>query len=206
MLATYYFTKWAKAKAYAQINASHLTLFVQRKFICRFGVPHSIVSNNGPQFINKLFQQFCTEYGIKNVNSSPWYPQSNGQAEVINKTLLCCLKKRLKSIKGKWVDELPIAPWAYHTTPKQPTEETPYALAFGSEALIPIESGLETLHTCDTSVLSQALGELKEKREQAAIKMVAYYRQAFHQREKIIKPRAFKRGDLSFNVLSRREK
>ena len=98
--------------------------------------------------------------------------------------------------KGKWVDELPIVIWAYCTTPKQPTGETPYALVFGAEALIPIEFRLETLHTNDTSELSQALDEFEEKRDRATIKMAEYYHQTFRQREKLIKPRAFSKGDL----------
>ena len=56
--------------------------------------------------------------------------------------------------KGKWVDKLPITLWAYRTTQEQPTRETSYALAFGVEALIPVKSGLDTLHTSDTSELS----------------------------------------------------
>ena len=62
------------------------------------------------------------------------------------------------------MDKLPIALWAYHTTLKQPIGETPYALAFGVEALIPIESGLEIMSIDDTSELSHTLDELEEKR------------------------------------------
>ena len=90
-------------------------------------------------------------------------PQS--KAEVMNKTLLGYLKKRLTTTKGKWVDELPIALWAYRTTPKQPTGETPYAFAFGAEALIPFKSGLKTLRINDTFEPSKALDELEEKRD-----------------------------------------
>ena len=93
LVATDYFTKWAEAEAYVQIKAMKLTQFVQRNIMCRFRVPYSIVSDNGPQFISKPYQQFCTEYGIKNIYSTPRYLQSNGQAKVMNKTLLGYLKK-----------------------------------------------------------------------------------------------------------------
>ena len=62
--------------------------------------------------------------------------------------------------------------------------------------MIPIESRLETLRTCDTFELSHSLDELKEKRDRAAIRTAKYYRLAFRQREKIIKPKAFNKGDL----------
>ena len=106
---------------------------------------------------SRPFLQFCTKYGIKNAYSTPRYPQSNGQAEVTNKTLLYYLKKRLTTTKGKWVDELPIILWAYRTTPKWPTGKTPYAHAFGAKALIPVKSGLKTLRINEASELSQAL-------------------------------------------------
>ena len=109
-----------------------------------------------------------------NVYSLPRYPQSNGQIEVMNKTLLRYLKKCLTPTKGKWVDELPIALWSYRTTPRQPTGETPYALAFGVKAWIPIESGLDPLHSNNPIELLQALEELEEKRERAAIRMAKY--------------------------------
>ena len=74
LVAMDYFTKWAKAEAYAQVKATQLVQFVQKNIVHPFGVPHSIVSNNGPQFISKPFKQFCTKYGIKNVYSTPRYP------------------------------------------------------------------------------------------------------------------------------------
>ena len=114
----------------------------------------------------------------------------------MNKTLLGYLKKRLTRAKSKWVDELPIGLRAYRTTLKQPTEETPYALAFGTEALILVEFRLENLCINDTFKLSQVLDELKEKRDRAFIRITEYHRRAFRQREKIIKPRVSSKGDL----------
>ena len=55
LVATDYFIKWAKAEAYAHITTVHLIQFLQRNIMCKFGVPHSLVSYNGPQFISKAF-------------------------------------------------------------------------------------------------------------------------------------------------------
>ena len=54
---------------------------------------------------------------IEFYNSTLAYPQSNGQAEASNKTILDGLKKRLEKAKGKWAEELPSVLWAYQTTP-----------------------------------------------------------------------------------------
>ena len=67
--------------------------------MCRFGIPESIVTDNGPQFDSRVYRNFCNELKIKNLYLTPRYPQSNGQAEASNKTLLSALKKRLHSVK-----------------------------------------------------------------------------------------------------------
>ena len=74
---------------------------------------NSLISDNGLQFNSKAFCEFCSDLGIKNRYSTPAYPQSNGQAEAINKTIVNGLKKRLDDAKGKWAKELPSVLWAY---------------------------------------------------------------------------------------------
>ncbi|RVW26969.1 hypothetical protein CK203_098766 [Vitis vinifera] len=59
-----------------------------------------------------------------------------------NKTLITALKKRLEQAKGKWVEELPGVLWAYRTTPGRPRGNTPFALAYGMDVVIPTEIGL----------------------------------------------------------------
>ncbi|CAL9018255.1 unnamed protein product [Prunus brigantina] len=48
-----------------------------------------------------------------------------------------CLKRRLEQRKGKWSEELPNVLWAYNTTKRKPTGESPFSLAYGTEAIIP---------------------------------------------------------------------
>ena len=71
------------------------------------------MSDNGKQFENPKFMDFCAELRIKNYYSSPAHPQSNGQAEVTIRTLKAALKTKLKDLKGKWVEYLPDVLWAY---------------------------------------------------------------------------------------------
>ena len=68
--------------------------------------------DNGKQFDNPKFRDFCAELGIKNYYSSPAQPQSNGQAEVTIRTLKVALKTKLEDLKGKWVEYLPEVLWA----------------------------------------------------------------------------------------------
>ena len=99
-----YFTKWAKAEPLATITEQKVRNFVWRSIICKFGIPRALVSDNGKQFDNPKFRDFCAELGIKNYYSSPAHSQSNGQAEVTIRTLKAALKTKLENLKGKWVE------------------------------------------------------------------------------------------------------
>ena len=101
-----------------------------------------LVSDNGKQFDNSAFRDFCSELGIKNNYSSPAHSQANGQVEVTNWTLLKIIKTRLEGAKGIWPDELPSVLWVYRTTARTPTGETPFRLAYGADVVIPAEVGL----------------------------------------------------------------
>ena len=72
-----------------------------------------LISNNGKQFDNKAFREYCCNLGITNRCLSPAYPQSNGQAEATTKTIVNGLKKMLEGAKGTWTEELPNVLWAY---------------------------------------------------------------------------------------------
>ncbi|KAL5565321.1 hypothetical protein UlMin_028485 [Ulmus minor] len=101
-----------------------------------------IVTDNGSQFISFEFQDFCKEWGIQLSFSTPRYPQANGQVESTNKTVINIIKRRLEKAKGLWADELPGVLWAYRTTAKTSTGQTPFSLAYGTEAVIPVECGI----------------------------------------------------------------
>ena len=103
-----------------------------KNVICHFGVPKEIVTDNGSQLISFDFQDFYKKWGIKISFSTPRYPQANGQAESTNKTIINIMKRRLEKAKGLWEDKLPGVLWAYRTTAKTSTGETPFSLACGT--------------------------------------------------------------------------
>ena len=131
-----------EAQPLATITEKSICSFVWRNIICRYGIPRVLVSDNGKQFDNSAFRDFCLELGIKNHYSSPAHPQANGQVEVTNRTLLKIIKTRLEGAKGIWLDELPSVLWAYRAIARTPTRETPFRLAYGTDAIIPTEIGL----------------------------------------------------------------
>ncbi|XP_058215685.1 uncharacterized protein LOC131326817 [Rhododendron vialii] len=140
-------TEWVEAEPLVTTTETDVRRFVWRNIVTRFGVPYAIVSNNGSQFVGKELTGLCAEFGIRFFNSTPSYPQGNGQAEATNKTVCAGIKRRLDSKRGKWAEELPRVLWAYRSTPRRSTGQTPFAMAFGMEAVIPLESRFPTLRT-----------------------------------------------------------
>ena len=69
-----YFTKWVEAEALTTITEKNIRNFVWRNIVCRYRIPRVLVSDNGRQFENNAFRDFCSELGIKNHYSSPAYP------------------------------------------------------------------------------------------------------------------------------------
>ncbi|KAL5564101.1 hypothetical protein UlMin_027265 [Ulmus minor] len=115
--------------------------------ICRFGIPHSLVSDNGTQFDLVGLKKLCSDLGIHKHFSSVAHPQSNGQVKAVNKTIKNNLERKLNGAKGAWVDELPRVLWAYCTTSRTSTNETPFSMTYGTEAMVPTEIGESLFRT-----------------------------------------------------------
>ena len=207
IVAVDYFTKWAEAEPLATITEQKIHNFVWRNIICRFGIPRALVSDNGKQFDNAKFRDFCPELEIKNYYLSPAHPQSNGQAEVTIRTLNATLKTKLEDLKGELVEYLLEVLWAYRTTRRSATQETPFALAFGTEVVAPVEVGLKSPRIELGSIehndeaLRLNLDLLDEKREQVRKRMKDYQRKTTRYYNQKVKPKSYKPGDLVLKKL-----
>ena len=144
---------------------------------------------------------------MKNYYSSPAHPQSNGQAEVTIKTIKTALKTKLEDLKGKWTEYLPEVLWAYRTTCKTATRETPFALAFDTEVVAPVEIGLKSprieLASVDQNeeALRLNMDLLDEKREQVLQRTEDYQRKTVKYYNQKVKPRSYKPCDLVLKKL-----
>ena len=141
-MAVDYFTKWVEAEALAKIREMDVKKYVWRNILTQFRVPESLMSNNGLEFYNRAFREYCSDLGIKNRYSTTTYPQSNSQAEATNKAIVNGLKRRLEGSKGRWAKELPNVLWAYRTTSRRSLSETHFSLTYGAKAIMPAKVNL----------------------------------------------------------------
>ncbi|KAL0374129.1 UNVERIFIED_CONTAM: Retrovirus-related Pol polyprotein from transposon gypsy [Sesamum radiatum] len=171
-------------------------------FAKRFGIPRILILDNGTQFQGKAITSWCKELKIQQNFTVVGNPRANGQTEVTNRTLLQHLKTRLKGAKSSWVEELPGVLWAYRTTPRSSTGETPFCLVYGTEAIIPAEIGEETLRVTQYDA-EKNQGErefdlmvIEEKRDAAHARILHHKGLMMRSYNRKIKPGCFQVGDL----------
>jgi transposase InsO family protein len=119
--------------------------FMQEHIIYWFGVHQTLTTDQGPSFMSQQFREFMESMKIKLLNSSPYYVQTNGQAEASNKVLIKIIKKRIKDNPRRWHEKLSEALWAHRTSRHGAMKVTPFELVCGQEAVLPVEIDLQSL-------------------------------------------------------------
>jgi hypothetical protein len=82
-----YFTKWVEAMPTFLNDGHTVALFLFNHIITHFCVPRTIFTDHGAHFKNQMMSELHVKLGFRHENSSPYYPQANGQVEAINKVL-----------------------------------------------------------------------------------------------------------------------
>jgi transposase InsO family protein len=142
LLAIDKFSKWVEVCPITNLRAEQAVTFFT-DIVYRFGVPNSIITDNGSQFTGRKFLEFCDKFHIHVDWAVVAHPQTNGQVERANGMILQGLKPRIfdrlnKSGK-KWLQELPVVVWSLKTTPSKDTGFTPFFLVYGAEAILPTD-------------------------------------------------------------------
>nr|GFA28314.1 reverse transcriptase domain-containing protein [Tanacetum cinerariifolium] len=204
IVAMDYFTKWIEAKAVAMITGGQVKKFVWDNIVCRFGISGEIISDNGKQFADNPFKDWCDKLNITQRFASVKHPQYNGLVERANRSLGEGIKARLREGNKNWMEELPHVLWAHRTMIKSSHGDTPFSLTYGTEAVIPTEIGMPAYRTAAVDVVNNDeelrlnLDLLEERRERAAVcearaksKMMKYYNAR-------VRGVAFKPGDFVY--------
>ena len=211
VVAIDYYTKWVEAEPLSEITEARTTSFVWKNIVCRFGIPHSLVSDNGTQFDSAGLKKLCAELGIKKHFASVAHPQSNGQVEAVNKTIKRNLERKLEGLKNAWVEELPRVLWAYRTTSRTATGETPFSMTYGTEAVLPVEVGEPSFRTTQFNPevndqgLALNLDLIEIKRDEAAIRVRANQAAAARSYNPRVRVRRFETGDLVLKKVAQKQ-
>jgi hypothetical protein len=120
-------------------DASYISDLFFKEIVRLHGIPRTIVSDRDVKFFSYFWKTLWGKLGIKLLFSTTCHPQTNGQTEVVNRTLsslLCAIiKKNLKT----WEDWLPHVEFAYHRSIHSATKFSPFEIVCGFNPLSPLD-------------------------------------------------------------------
>ncbi|GJX65564.1 reverse transcriptase domain-containing protein [Tanacetum coccineum] len=118
-----------------------------------FRLPGEIISDNGRQFQDDPFKDWCEKLCIRQHFTSVKHPQTNGLVERANRSFGEGMKARLDARSKNWMEELSHVLWAHSTMIKSSNGDTPFSLTYGTEAVIPAEISMPTLRTAEVDLV-----------------------------------------------------
>jgi hypothetical protein len=145
LVAMDYFTKWTEAISLKNMMHKEVIHFISEHVIHRFSILQTLTMDQGSSLMSHQVREFAESLKIKLPSSSPYYAQTNGQAESSNKTLIKLIKKKIEENPKRWQEVLSEALWAHRISKHSTTKVTPFELVYGQEAILPVEVNLDAL-------------------------------------------------------------
>jgi RNase H-like domain found in reverse transcriptase/Integrase zinc binding domain/Integrase core domain len=119
----------------AEEVAKHLKTVILEIAAC----PEELVSDNAKEFKSALVKDLCETFGVEQINTSTYHPQSNGIVENLNGRVKRALQ-RCRGPREKWPDNVELVQYALRTTAREETGLTPFFCVYGREPRFPFDS------------------------------------------------------------------
>ncbi|CAF1383777.1 unnamed protein product [Rotaria sp. Silwood1] len=139
---TDYFTRWVVAIAVPDCSAQTTAEALFNEYICKYGVPAVILSDQGTHFLNQLMEAMSKLVGYNHIYSTTYHPQSNGMVERFNATFVPQIAKLQDRENNNWDEFLLPVVFAYNTGTHSTTQYSPFQLLFGREPRLPPDGKL----------------------------------------------------------------
>jgi hypothetical protein len=138
LVLTDYFSKWAEALPLPNQEAQTIADALLDHVFTRFGMPSELHSDQGRNFDGHLVRMICERLGIYKTRTTRYHPQSDGQTERMNRTLLSSLAKLCHEDRS-WDRMTPLVLLQYRSTIHSSTGLTPNMLMFGRDVTLPAD-------------------------------------------------------------------
>jgi transposase InsO family protein len=159
LVAMDYFTKWTKVIPLKNMTLKNVThkeviYFILEHIVHRFGIPQTLITDQGSSFMSHQVRQFAESLKIKLLSSSPYYTLANGHAESSNMTLIKLIKKKIKENPKRWHEVLSEILWTHSISKQSATKVTTFELVYGPETVLPVKVNLDALRIARQNELS----------------------------------------------------
>jgi hypothetical protein len=131
------FTKYIELVALPDKEAETVAQALFNRWICRYGSPLQLTTDGGKEFCAKLSEHLYKLMKIEHLTTSPYHPQCNSQAEIVNKTIAKYLSAFVDETTLDWEIYLPPLMFSYNTSMNSTTKFTPFFLTFGQQPRAP---------------------------------------------------------------------
>jgi hypothetical protein len=139
MVVIDYFSKWPEAYGLPNQEAVTVSRALIENWICRYGLPLEMHSDQGRNFESNVFQGVCELLGVRKTRTTPLHPQSDGMVERFNRTMEQHLSKVVDQHQRDWDRHLPLFLLAYRAAIHETTHQTPAKILFGHELRLPCD-------------------------------------------------------------------
>ena len=139
LVVTDHFTRFAQAYPARNQTARTTAQLFWDKFICNYGFPDKLISDQGRNFESNLIKELCALAHVEKLHTTPYHPQTNGQCERFNRTLIAMIGTLDAVGKANWKDHLQALTHAYNCTRSDATGFSPYYLLFGRAPRLPVD-------------------------------------------------------------------
>jgi hypothetical protein len=116
---------------------AYVELYIAR-ILSLHGVPKTIVSDRGPQFVSKFWEELHKALGTKLLHSLAYHPQTSGQTERVNQILEDMLRACVLEFPQKWDDCLPLAEFSYNNSYQESIKMAPFEALYGRRCRTPL--------------------------------------------------------------------
>ena len=149
LVVTDHFTCYAQAHVTSSQTAATASKTLFDEYFTRYGWPTKLITDQGPAFESRLFQELMKKAGIKKIRTTPYRPQGNAQCKRFNRTLFGMLGTLPIECKKDWQNLVAAMTHAYNCTVSKTTGFSPYFLMYGREPQLPIDVELSLPGRCE---------------------------------------------------------
>ena len=122
------YSKLVRTVPLKKITAAHMAQAFVHHWVFVYGPPVRLLSDNGTQFTARFFQNICRILGVRNVFTTKYHLQANGQVESFNRTLTSALQKYVGEHPKDWDLFSDAVTYAYNTQVHRTTNIAPFEL------------------------------------------------------------------------------